>query len=308
MRTLHLPPVPQAVPFAVLTLAVMLAAAWILQFQGLDLSKQTALHMLLAGYGLVLYCRWGRQHGVNRRGKEPGAYSASSHDPSLAVLSEMDLQSGAWGPSGLQHHNMLQAVELERRRIAQDIHDGVGSQLVGLLASLDPELPAHRRMIVGLECCLMDLKNTVDNVDGTDDSDTNIFDALGRLRYRFQPSLDRLHIRMQWKVDVAGPLIAVKSEQLVHVVRIVQESLANVLLHSEAKKVRLTCRYHADTVPCMLLEILDNGTGITKLSPHGQTGKGLSGMNERAHRIGAQLKISTKPGLGTRVRLSLPLP
>lgn len=296
---------PQMVVCAALTLAVLLTAGWLLQSQGLDGAQQAAVHVLLWAYGLVLYYGWWGRSRISQL-RKLGAQT-SGHAPSLALLSGLDMHSHAGDLHGHVQHDLTQAVEQERHRIAQDIHDGVGSQLVGLLASLDPTLPAHRRMILGLESCLLDLKNTVDNFDATDGSDSNIFDALGRLRYRFQPPLDRLNIRMHWKVDVAGPLIAVRAEQLIHVVRIVQESLANVLLHSEAKNVRLSCRYQNETVPCMLLEILDNGTGITKHDYKAHKGKGLSGMNERAKRIGAQLKISTKPGLGTRVRLSLPL-
>jgi signal transduction histidine kinase len=206
---------------------------------------------------------------------------------------------------GYSHELTMAAVADERKRIAQDIHDGVGSQLVGLIAGLDATSPLHRRIMLGLESCLLDLKTTVDNVEN--DADTNIFDALGHLRYRFQPSLSRAGIRMLWKVDVAGPLIAVRASQLVHIVRIAQESLANVLLHSEAKAVQVKCCYEAEPAPRMLLEIFDNGIGITKRSPAEMTGKGLGGMKERAKSIGAQLQIGTKPGVGTRVRLYLPL-
>ncbi len=223
-------------------------------------------------------------------------------------LSSLDM-SGSSGAAlaGPHDSGTAAAVADERRRIAQDIHDGVGAQLVGLIASLDTTSPQHRRVMLGLERCLLDLKTTVDNVEGSDDSDTNIFDALGRLRYRFQPSLTRAGIRMLWKVDVAGPLIGVRPSQLEHVMRIVQECLANVLLHSEARVVRLVCRYEDEPLPRMMLEVLDDGVGIVKRETDEVTGKGLSGMKERAQRIGATLQIGTKLGVGTRVRLYLPL-
>lgn len=281
---------------ALLTAVVLGAAALILQRQGLGLAEQAAVHGLLIAYGLMLCYLWARYNPA----KVYVMPSSTSHAPSIAALSGLDMHSDV-------NDDMAQAVVQERRRIAQDIHDGVGSQLVGLLASLDPALPAHRRIMLGLESCLLDLKNTVDNVDATDDSDTNIFDALGRLRYRIQPSLDRVGIRMHWKVDVAGPLIAVKASQLQHIVRIVQEGLANVLLHSEATDVQFRCRYQEQPEPRMVLEILDNGVGIGDHASQSNVGKGLSGMKERAQRIGAQLQISSKQSLGTRVRLQLPL-
>ncbi len=289
---------------ALLTAVVLAATAFVLYRLGLDLSQQLAVHGVLIAYGAMLCYLWTRYRPVYARYMP----ASTSHAPSIVALSGLDMHSDVSDVlPGMRQHHLAQAVVQERHRIAQDIHDGVGSQLVGLLASLDPAVPAHRRIMLGLESCLLDLKNTVDNVDATDESDTNIFDALGRLRYRFQPSLDRVGIRMHWKVEVAGPLIAVKASQLQNIVRIVQESLANVLLHSEATDVQLRCRYEEQPEAHMLLEVLDNGKGMPARVAQDNVGKGLSGMKERALRIGAQLQISSKQAMGTRVRLHLPL-
>ena len=264
----------------------------------------SAVHVLFSAYLVALWLLF-----TGRARWTVAAERNNTEANGFASLSSLDM-SGSSGAAlaGQQGSGAAAAVADERKRIAQDIHDGVGAQLVGLIASLDTTSPHHRRVMLGLERCLLDLKTTVDNVEGSDDSDTNIFDALGRLRYRFQPSLTRAGIRMLWKVDVAGPLIAVRPSQLEHVMRIVQECLANVLLHSEAKAVRLVCRYEDQPLPRMMLEVLDDGIGIAKRETDEVTGKGLSGMKERAQRIGATLQIGTKAGVGTRVRLYLPLP
>jgi signal transduction histidine kinase len=270
-----------------------------------DLSL-SASHVVFCAYLVALWLLFtGRISWVNLRPVHAARETVAS--TGFASISGLESLSDNHNSQSAGYELAQAAVADERRRIAQDIHDGVGSQLVGLIASLNADLPAHRRIMLGLESCLLDLKTTVDNVDNTDDSASNIFDALGRLRYRFQPSLSRVGIRMHWKVDVAGPLISVKPSQLVHVVRIAQECLANVLLHSEAKVVQVKCCYEAAPVERMLLEILDNGKGIGKRSPDDLSGKGLSGMKERAQRIGAELIIGSKEGSGTRVRLYLPL-
>jgi signal transduction histidine kinase len=283
---------------------VAVAGVWGLSIVTDDLWMQAgsvpvlrAMHVFFGIFLLGLWLRltggvrWVRQH--------IGSPSDIASAQSLGALSGFDLSSQAH----TTHTYALAAVADERKRIAQDIHDGVGSQLVGLIASLDASSPLHKRLQLALECCLLDLKMTVDNMDN---GDTNIFDALGSLRYRFTPSLMRAGIRMVWRVDTAGPLLAVPQARVAHVVRIAQECLANVLLHSQAKTVRLICRYEL-APPRMLLEVQDDGVGMLQEDDVGWVGKGLSGMRERAKSLGAQLEIDTKKGAGTRVRLQVPV-
>jgi signal transduction histidine kinase len=195
------------------------------------------------------------------------------------------------------------AVADERRRIAQDLHDGVGSQLVNLLASLDTHAPQQQEVALALEQCLMDLKIMVDTIDTTDDS---VIDALGRLRYRVQHSLDKLGIRMIWKVDVDGPLQALRGERALQVLRITQECLSNIMRHAHASVVEVVCCYVPES-ESMLLEVRDNGTGIASRGAGQPVGKGLEGMRLRALKLGGHLEIATKAKVGTRMRLLVPL-
>lgn len=255
------------------------------------------MHFFYFAYLVFLWLELtSRLHWVQWHREHPpvGAASGFAHPSGFSRVTDMaSVQESATA-----------AVEHERHRIAQDIHDGVGSHLVGLIASLDPNSPLHRRIMMGLECCLLDLKMTVDSMDN---SESNIFDALGRLRYRLQPSLQRAGIKMVWKVDVAGALVAVRPAEITHLMHIVQECLSNVLVHSHATKVRLQCRYELEPEPCLFLEVQDNGVGITKRDPKEFVGKGLSGMRERAKLLGVPLHISTQAGVGTRVRIYLPV-
>lgn len=195
------------------------------------------------------------------------------------------------------------AVAGERRRIAQDLHDGVGSQLVSLLATLDTHAPQQQALVLALEQCLMDLKIMVDTIDTSDGS---VVDALGLLRYRVQHSLDMLGIRMIWKVDVEGPLQSLRGERALQVLRITQECLCNIMHHAQASVVEVVCRYVPES-DSMLLEVRDNGTGIVRREAGQPTGKGLEGMRLRALKLGGQLQIHTKARVGTRMRLLVPL-
>lgn len=285
---------------------VAVAGVWALGIVVEDLVMQAhgapevrAMHGLFGVFVLLL---WLLLTGRVRWAHMPMAYgplASSAQGSGFGNLSGFGLSTQAH----TTHTYALAAVADERKRIAQDIHDGVGSQLVGLIASLDTNSPLHKRLHLGLECCLLDLKMTVDNMDG---GNTNIFEALGSLRYRFAPSLQRAGIRMVWRVDTAGPLLALPQAGVAHVRRIAQECLANVLMHSQAKTVRVICRYEF-APPRMLLEVQDDGVGMVQEQDGACVGKGLPGIRERAHSLGAKLEIDTKQGFGTRVRLQVPV-
>lgn len=202
------------------------------------------------------------------------------------------------------------AVAHERRRIGQDLHDGVASQLVNILSSLDIKTPEQHAIAMAIEQCLVDLKLTVDALDSAND---NVLDALGRLRYRVQHSLDKLGIRMSWRVEMRDELEAVRGEAAQHTLRIAQEAVANVMLHARASAIEVVCRFVPEST-MMVLEVRDNGRGIPRRKDERpveaggpRSGKGLAGMRHRAKTLGAELSVSSKLGAGTRVRLMLPL-
>ncbi len=251
-------------------------------------------------YAAFLLVVW---HLVSHRVGPSNPQSISSADShSIAGFESM---TGFKSVTGFGHDQEVaaSAVAIERRRIAQDLHDGVGSQIVNILSSLDSRAPQQKAVALALEQCLVDLKMTVDGIDSVDD---NVLEALGRLRYRVQHSLDKLGIRMAWKVEICDELEAVRGVQAQQVLRIAQECLANVMRHANASAVKVICRFVPETKR-LLMEVRDNGQGITTSKDGGRgAGKGLEGMRRRAQALGGELLISSKAGAGTRVRLSLP--
>src|SRR5256885_4632170 len=79
-------------------------------------------------------------------------------------------------------------VQAERRRIAADLHDGVGGLLVHAMALLDPRETRQRQAQELLEQALLDLRLMVDAMDAMEDA---LPVRLARLRHRLQPLLDR---------------------------------------------------------------------------------------------------------------------
>ncbi len=85
--------------------------------------------------------------------------------------------------------------------------------------------------------------------------------------------------------------------------RILQEALSNIARHAQATDVAVTLVRQRDQ---FLLKISDNGVGLpASASPHGC---GLHGMRERAASVGGQFDVYSRPGAGTLIKLSIPLP
>ena len=90
----------------------------------------------------------------------------------------------------------------ERRRIAQDLHDHLGSQLVCAMALLDKAQPHECEVLAVLERCMLDLRLVVDSMDGADDP---FADRLARLKHRIHPVMERRGIRMSWDLQIPEP-------------------------------------------------------------------------------------------------------
>jgi signal transduction histidine kinase len=230
---------------------------------------------------------------------------AGRPEPSVVPEAEDSSTSNWEALTGFGPANKLAfaAITNERQRIAQDLHDGVGSQLVNILARLDTQAPQQQAVALALEQCLLDLKMVVDGIGSANDG---LIDALGRLRYRVQHSLDKLGIRMIWMVDVDGPLQDFRGDRAQQVLRIAQECVANIMRHAHASVVEVRCNYVPES-NSILLEVRDNGRGIPSREAGRPLGKGLESMRLRALKLGGHLEIATKARAGTRMRLRVPL-
>jgi len=207
--------------------------------------------------------------------------------------------------TGTGHEQLMaaSAVALERRRIAQDLHDGVASQLVGILSSLDQEVPQQQALGLALEQCLLDIKMTV---DGIDCADQNVLEVLGSLRYRVRRPLDRLGITLVWDMEMCSALENIRGPAAQQLLRIAQECLSNVMRHAQASVVTVVCRFVAEA-GCMEFSVMDNGVGFPPVLDADASGKGLENMHRRARAIGGDISIARQAGGGTCVKLTLPM-
>lgn len=201
--------------------------------------------------------------------------------------------------------------EGERTRIAREIHDELGSLLVGLKMDVSW---LEKRLIdqPTLRCKCHDMRGLIDDAVGNvgriiTDLRPSILDHQGlwaTLEWQVQDFIECSELRCQWSMDVAPGLPAPQGNFATAVFRIFQEMLNNVARHAQASEVHIRVRAtHSD----LTLLVKDNGKGAPPSAFDRHDAYGVMGMRERAGHHGGWLQIDSQPGGGTQIILSMPM-
>jgi len=186
----------------------------------------------------------------------------------------------------------------ERQRIMQDMHDGLGSQLMSSLMLVERGAVSNDQFAQILRESIDDMRLAIDALAA---EDADLAAALGNLRFRMEPRLRAAGIELTWDARKLPEEIGLHPDVVLPILRIVQEALTNALKHSRARAVRVTLAAEGPPENQFLdIRISDNGRGI---SEERVGGRGLLNMRNRAQKIGAQLKLEAAPNVGTTVHL-----
>lgn len=201
--------------------------------------------------------------------------------------------------------------EQERTRIAREIHDELGSLLVGLKMDVS-WLEKRVREQPALQCKCQDMRGLIDRaVDNVGrlvtDLRPSILDHQGlwaTLEWQLQDFIDASELACDWAIDIAPGLKAPEGPLATAVFRIFQELLSNVARHAQATQVQVRI---SATASDLTLRVKDNGRGAPPSAFERPDAWGVMGMRERAGHFGGWLHIDSQPGGGTQVILSMPL-
>ena len=202
---------------------------------------------------------------------------------------------------------MVEVAERERRRIGEDLHDGLGQQLTAIeLVCTALKEDASRKLpelAKGLERMGKMLREAIAQtrflarglVPVSDDPDA-LRIGLAELVEHIN-SIGRLHCRL----DCPDPVILKDRSMAGHLYRIAQEGVNNVIKHSEANEVAIRLSQSGGVVE---LQISDNGKGLPTSKAGGL---GMEVMKHRAAMIGGELTVVSKRGHGVTVTCVLPV-
>ncbi|MGQ0522483.1 MAG: ATP-binding protein [Betaproteobacteria bacterium] len=192
-----------------------------------------------------------------------------------------------------------EAIIAERARILQDMHDGMGSQLVTALRLVKREDGDRAVAARNIEEALQDLRLIIDSLDHLNQG---LLPKLADLRYRLEPRLAELGIRLVWEVDPLPELDALPPQSALNAMRIVQEALNNAIKHARPTAITVSVTRQDGAV---VISVADDGAGFDPDAARG-AGRGLSGMRKRAEQLGARLHVERCGGGGTAVSLYFP--
>jgi signal transduction histidine kinase len=188
----------------------------------------------------------------------------------------------------------------ERQRMMQDMHDGMGSSLrTALLAVQAGRLDAPMVADV-LKDCIDDLKLAIDAMEPVQ---ADLLLLLATLRFRLGPRLEAAGIALRWEVGNVPELDWLDPRNALHILRILQEAITNIIKHTRATEIRVATAVQGDDV---VVTLTDNGQGFDVASGLASPGKGLNNQLHRAQAIGAVIDWESSPA-GVCVRLRLPV-
>jgi signal transduction histidine kinase len=203
----------------------------------------------------------------------------------------------------LRESERVKASAQERQRIMQDMHDGLGSQLLSSLMLVERGALTNEQVAQILRESIDDMRLAIDALAA---EDSDLLSALGNMRYRMEPRLKAAGMELQWDARGLPEEVDIDPDAVLPVLRIVQEALTNAIKHSRARAVRVSLGVdNRGDSEWLTIRVTDNGRGLA--AGAGGSGRGLLNMRNRAGKIGAALKVETVPGAGTMILLRLPL-
>ncbi|MFN3859243.1 MAG: sensor histidine kinase [Caulobacter sp.] len=201
--------------------------------------------------------------------------------------------------SALEQEMKRAAILEERQRMARDMHDGVGGQLVSLIARLRSRRITIEQVEAELMRGLAELRLVVDSLDATGQS---LNDAMLAFRLRAQGQVEGAGMTLDWSQPDLSDIVSQDPRWVLTLYRFMQEAVTNAVRHSGGRRlsVRLSRAGRRLSV-----EIIDDGAGFDADAP--PAGKGLRNMAVRAGQLGGELAV-TSSGRGSRIAFAAPLP
>jgi signal transduction histidine kinase len=280
-------------------------------FREPGLGRPASFHLLLAGPEAIAISG------------TPGWWTVRRIVTVVAVLAALALAAAVWATTlrqrveqqteQIREHLAREAVAQERLRIARELHDSVQQDLLGITM----QLKATHRLLESEPERARNALTLASAMVRRSQAETHR--AVWDLRERaaehtdLVPALEEMVAGLttdespRVEVICSGERRALPAAIESQVLRVAQEAVTNALKHGRASRIAIEVDFSQEKLS---VTVRDNGRGFdADHPPAAHSGHfGLFGMRERAIKLHADLRVTSKPGAGTAVHLDVPLP
>jgi signal transduction histidine kinase len=197
---------------------------------------------------------------------------------------------------------VVEAQELERKRLARELHDETGQALTSILLGLRSleEGPAAAQVRELVVSTLQDVRRLAVELRPKALDDFGLVPALERLLDTFR---EQSGLTVELEARIGAERLPPEVETALY--RIVQEALTNIVKHAAARHVSVTLTLKAASVVAV---VEDDGEGFApgEVTTTSDGGLGIVGMRERVALLGGRLEIESSPGAGTTLVVEVP--
>ncbi len=204
---------------------------------------------------------------------------------------------------------LLVSQENERKRIASEIHDGLGQQI--LVIKNRAELARKQvkdsdeigeqldEIMYSATRSIEDVRNLSHALRPIHLEKFGLTDAISDLCNQLQQSSS-----MEWSYHIDDINELIPKDKQINFYRVVQEAINNILKHSLASEASVIVRVSDESIQTV---IWDNGSGFIRSSIKNSEGLGFLGMKERMETLNGKMTIDSLPGEGTTIKINIPL-
>lgn len=233
----------------------------------------------------------------NRNQKKLSEQKEINHQQQLKELHQQQLLSTT--------EAMLEGEERERRRVARDLHDGLGGMLAGIKIKLSGEMSDHHKnpnpeeihKIIGqLDNSVTELRRIARNMM----PETLLRFGLETALKDLCESLQNQNMTISYESFNIDNDMAVATQVIIY--RIIQEALSNAIRHAESHNIMVQCSQNEKT---FFITVEDDGKGFDKNILENKTGIGITNIENRAKYLNGKVEIHSAPNEGTTINVEL---
>lgn len=201
----------------------------------------------------------------------------------------------------LLNQTVLETEQIERERIARDLHDSVGQKLSVVKMQLSMKNTDTQSASNLLDEAIQDVRNVSHNLMPADLS-KGLITAIENMSEQVNMSSNTLQVHLH--ISDNARLLFINKQQSMLIYRMIQELLNNAIKYAQAKNIHINMDCNKNQLN---LNLTDDGIGFDINSIENKDGLGIKNIKERVQQMIGNIQLISKDGKGTQYQISIPI-